>query len=254
MPVRLTQRTGLLDIFEDIEPGGQHMYQDITERYNRKMGQLGLPPRDMAFLRAKIGKWINHRKPTGEGECPIEVRRARRVNRRHQRQLSMDGLGGGISEESQELVSDGESVMILTRDSNRPRALDDRWMERSVRAPLPPGADAPDRAIDSAAPSQAAAPGSTAPTQLSSAPATFSASASADNSSPRSDRETASGTVRSPRPSSKRSTIAACIARATDVRAHCGAAESHTAAGSGTKGRRWSFCIIAVGPGADPSC
>ena len=70
---------GLLSLIEGHLPTGQYMWDRLAGAFNE--GARRDDMRDAEALKNKFIRLKNHPKPTGDPDCPEEVRRAKRVQR-----------------------------------------------------------------------------------------------------------------------------------------------------------------------------
>ncbi|KAF4039343.1 hypothetical protein GN244_ATG08476 [Phytophthora infestans] len=68
----------LLDIVEDILPFGAEQWQNVASLFNTNI-PAGWTERDRESLKRKYQKLVRVPKPTGNGACPAEVQRAKRL-------------------------------------------------------------------------------------------------------------------------------------------------------------------------------
>ncbi|OWY99240.1 hypothetical protein PHMEG_00029790 [Phytophthora megakarya] len=69
---------GVLGIVEDILPFGAEQWQDAASQFNTNI-PAGWTERDGDSLKRNFQKLVCVPKPTGDGTCPEEVRRAKRL-------------------------------------------------------------------------------------------------------------------------------------------------------------------------------
>jgi flagellar biosynthesis GTPase FlhF len=77
----------LLTLLEDAKPTGQEQWERLTNEFNRRVGTR---PREMESLRTKFKSLRNKPKPTGDPDCPEEVRRAKRIQRDIENQMGVE--------------------------------------------------------------------------------------------------------------------------------------------------------------------
>ncbi|KAF4139875.1 hypothetical protein GN958_ATG10925 [Phytophthora infestans] len=68
----------LLDIVDDILPFGAEQWQNVASLFNTNI-PAGWTERDGESLKRKYQKLVRVPKPTGNGACPAEVQRAKRL-------------------------------------------------------------------------------------------------------------------------------------------------------------------------------
>ena len=92
----------LLDLFEEILPIGSDMWENVTTKFNAWAKNNGRPLRDKASLIQKFNKLSKHKKPTGDPDCPPDVKRAKRALRRAEQNADVVEMGGDDDEEDEE--------------------------------------------------------------------------------------------------------------------------------------------------------
>ncbi len=132
--------TRLLDLSEEILPGGPNEWCQVAAAFN-----LNRPPlvvsRDEDSLRNKFKALKNVRKPTGDPTCPPDVRRAKRIQKLIEAKVGVAGLDDGVEEEVVEEGGDGEEEEIgdegeedETSDSEDEAAHERQRLRREQRA------------------------------------------------------------------------------------------------------------------------
>ncbi|RHY04899.1 hypothetical protein DYB36_008192 [Aphanomyces astaci] len=89
----------LLDTTLDVLPLGKNGWEKVESRFNRLAETKLLPVRDVDALKRKFILLKNHAKPTGDPECPVEVKRAKRIQREIDQSVSVMSLDGGCDED-----------------------------------------------------------------------------------------------------------------------------------------------------------
>src|SRR5690242_400221 len=72
----------LLSLLETVAPGSQVGWQRIKDSYNEYAVTNGRQIRDVQSLKNKFNSLANKTKPSGEPNCPINVRRAKEIRRK----------------------------------------------------------------------------------------------------------------------------------------------------------------------------
>ncbi|KAJ3272366.1 hypothetical protein HDU76_010931 [Blyttiomyces sp. JEL0837] len=70
----------LLNIIDDVKPVGQAMWEEVARRYNEATPRER-PTRNHESLKARFKRMVHHPKPTGDPDCPEEIRRTKRLHR-----------------------------------------------------------------------------------------------------------------------------------------------------------------------------
>lgn len=115
--MRFTEQedTIFLDLMELILPLGHEMWMDVTNKFN---AQVGNPDRyrEKAALQDKFNRLLKNKKPTGDPNCPWQVKRAKRIEYQRQNRSNFRAMGTDV-EEAGEQGDDG-SVSEVTGGSN----------------------------------------------------------------------------------------------------------------------------------------
>ena len=69
----------LLDCVESVLPLGYQEWSIVANRYAAWQAENEMPFRDLQGLKAKFDKLVNTKKPTGSPDCPVPVRRAKKI-------------------------------------------------------------------------------------------------------------------------------------------------------------------------------
>ncbi|RHY92344.1 hypothetical protein DYB37_011625 [Aphanomyces astaci] len=84
----------LLDTTLDVLPLGKNGWEKVEIHFNRLAQTKLLPVRDVDAFKRKFILLKNHVKPTGDPECPVEVKRAKRIQREIDQSVSVMSLDG----------------------------------------------------------------------------------------------------------------------------------------------------------------
>ncbi|KAF0712676.1 hypothetical protein As57867_004716, partial [Aphanomyces stellatus] len=106
------ETTALLDVIELIKPLGSDHWEGVQSQYNARAAEEGdWIVRDVAQIRRKYKTLRNTRKPTGDPDCPIHVKRAKRIHAQIEaRQSVLDfPLGSGDDSDEDEGIDDPPS-------------------------------------------------------------------------------------------------------------------------------------------------
>lgn len=69
----------LLDVIELVKPAGENRWNLVAEEFATISIRSKWPPRDEESIKSKFKNLKNVRKPTGDPNCPVEVKRAKRI-------------------------------------------------------------------------------------------------------------------------------------------------------------------------------
>jgi len=107
----------LLDLAEEMLPCGGDEWNQVALEFNRTFKATG-SNREGEDLRLKFKKLKNHKKPTGDPDCPPHVKRSKQIQRQIERRMdvvhlddddkSQDDAGGSSSED--EIIHDAEEI------------------------------------------------------------------------------------------------------------------------------------------------
>ena len=75
----MEERLFLLDLIEEILPIGQPQWDDVASRYAAQFPREG--GRNADALRKVFKRLSSSTKPTGDPNCPLDIKRAKRINR-----------------------------------------------------------------------------------------------------------------------------------------------------------------------------
>ncbi|KAK9322080.1 hypothetical protein V1517DRAFT_308364 [Lipomyces orientalis] len=122
----LQDRNAMLDAIEKIRPVGPAKWEQVVELYEEYCVQSNRNSRDATAIRRKFSQMVNLPKPTGDPDCPPDVRRAKQLNRTINESLEMAGLGDDdvldLTEEAAENAGDDdEKGDTGSRQSSEPR-------------------------------------------------------------------------------------------------------------------------------------
>ncbi|KAI0370997.1 hypothetical protein BV20DRAFT_1121053 [Pilatotrama ljubarskyi] len=81
--------TELLRLVRSHMPIGMHGWERVCAGYNAYASTRGRPRRDVQSLRTKYYKLVNVKKPTGDPDCPPDVREAKRIEREIERRVCL---------------------------------------------------------------------------------------------------------------------------------------------------------------------
>ena len=102
----------LLDVIQEILPLGKNEWVAAHEVYKKWARENGYQERDNAMIKQKFDRMTSEKKPTGVGQCPSPIRRAKKIAQDIQLRASAGSLG--IEPETNcadnaELISTGQS-------------------------------------------------------------------------------------------------------------------------------------------------
>ncbi|RHZ07532.1 hypothetical protein DYB37_010900 [Aphanomyces astaci] len=92
-------------------PLGKNGWEKVESRFNRLTETKLLAVRDVDVLKRKFILLKNHAKPTGDPECPVEVKRAKRIQREIDQSVLVMPLDGGGDEDEND---DGKKSYLWT--------------------------------------------------------------------------------------------------------------------------------------------
>ncbi|OWZ14745.1 hypothetical protein PHMEG_00011726, partial [Phytophthora megakarya] len=99
---------GMLGLVESKLPFGSEQWASIASSYNAQLPS-GWPERDGDSLKRKFMSLKNKRKPTGDPDCPSEVKRAKVAFRRIEARCAVSSLNDDDSEEGEKSQEEEES-------------------------------------------------------------------------------------------------------------------------------------------------
>lgn len=88
----------LLTLVEKSLPMGADQWEYLTLEFNKSVSSDRA--RDMESLRKKFKNLKNKKKPTGDPDCPIEVKRAKRAHYQIESRMSVENMGSESEEET----------------------------------------------------------------------------------------------------------------------------------------------------------
>lgn len=115
----------MLNLVDEQLPMGGDQWEYLTLEFNKKVATDRF--RDMESLRKKFKNLKNKRKPTRDPDCPQEVKRAKRADRRIQERMSVENMGSSSEDEEEDEegefefvgetgeLEDGDDVEVLVR-------------------------------------------------------------------------------------------------------------------------------------------
>ncbi|KAJ7440630.1 hypothetical protein B0H11DRAFT_2352418 [Mycena galericulata] len=140
----------LLDIIEKKRPLGQKGWKSVARSYRKWARSVGRPERDVKGLEGRyklvrmpiprslwlmsniIQKLLKTKKPTGDGHCPPEYKRAHRIEALIDQRAGARNLSDSDVDDGDDLSSDAESVEVLDAKPS------DIHTAVARRAPTPP--------------------------------------------------------------------------------------------------------------------
>ena len=111
----------LLDLIDEIQPIGAEMWERIAEDYNRAARGNLWEERDADSLKVKFRGMVNHKKPTGDPQCPTPVKRAKRIKRSIENGIGCDDFDS--AEDSQIHLAEDSQITPSPAFSPAPNTL-----------------------------------------------------------------------------------------------------------------------------------
>ncbi len=90
----------MLDCVQEILPLGADGWKRACDSYNAKK-ERGHPYREMEAFRGKFKRLKNEKKPTGDPDCPEDVKRAKRINVEMERKQDIASFGSNSNDGSE---------------------------------------------------------------------------------------------------------------------------------------------------------
>jgi hypothetical protein len=114
---------GMLDIAEKVLPFGADMWETVALLYNG-INHLGISlprkftPREAESLRMKFKTLVRIKKPTGDPNCPEEVRRAKRIHYKIEENMDVAKFDDSSNDERDDEVDDEVVEETIDEESN----------------------------------------------------------------------------------------------------------------------------------------
>jgi hypothetical protein len=105
----------MLTVVEELLPLGGDHWEHVALEYNKKVSADRV--RNAESLRKKFKTLRNVKKPTGDPDCPIEVKRAKRAQYSIEAKMGVETFESGEDDELEDIIEDG-NINISDEESS----------------------------------------------------------------------------------------------------------------------------------------